>query len=98
MANHTTIRLEADKKEEFARLCESMGLTVSGAINLFVAKVIQCRSIPFEVSAPMSLDEKIIAAALKRNPKRISLKTDENGSVVVDKELHPDIYDWAVNG
>ncbi|MCL1823168.1 MAG: type II toxin-antitoxin system RelB/DinJ family antitoxin [Oscillospiraceae bacterium] len=51
MSNHTTIRLEAEKKEEFARLCENMGLTVSGAINLFVTKVLQCRRIPFDISA-----------------------------------------------
>ena len=48
---HTTIRLEADKKEEFAKLCDSMGLSVSGAINIFVNKVLQCRKIPFEISA-----------------------------------------------
>ncbi|MCL2050635.1 MAG: type II toxin-antitoxin system RelB/DinJ family antitoxin [Lachnospiraceae bacterium] len=51
MANHTTIRLEADKKEEFAKLCESMGLSVSGAINIFVTKVLQVRRIPFDISA-----------------------------------------------
>ena len=48
---HTTIRLETGRKEEFARICDNMGLSVSGAINLFVAKVLQCRRIPFEVSA-----------------------------------------------
>jgi len=51
MANHTTIRLEPDKKKEFAKLCDSMGLSVSGAINIFVTKVLQCRRIPFEISA-----------------------------------------------
>ena len=51
MANHTTIRLDAEKKEEFVKVCESMGLSVSGAINLFVAKVLQCRKIPFEITA-----------------------------------------------
>ena len=51
MTNHTTIRLEAEKKEEFAKLCDNMGLSVSGAINLFVTKVLQCRRIPFEISA-----------------------------------------------
>ena len=45
-----------------------------------------------------TLDEQIIEAALKRNPKRVTLPTDENGNVLVDKELYPDIYDWAVNG
>ena len=51
MNNHTTIRLDADKKEEFAKVCDHMGLTVSGAINLFITKVLQCRSIPFEITA-----------------------------------------------
>ena len=51
MANHTTIRLEPEKKEEFAKLCDSMGLSVSSAINIFVTKVLQCRRIPFEISA-----------------------------------------------
>jgi DNA-damage-inducible protein J len=51
MANHTTIRLEPEKKEEFAKLCDNMGLSVSGAINIFVTKVLQCRRIPFEISA-----------------------------------------------
>ncbi|MCL2054710.1 MAG: type II toxin-antitoxin system RelB/DinJ family antitoxin [Oscillospiraceae bacterium] len=51
MSNHTTIRVEPDKKAEFAQLCDDMGLTVSGAINIFIAKVLQCRRIPFEISA-----------------------------------------------
>ena len=51
MTNHTTIRLEPAKKEEFAELCDNMGLSVSGAINLFVTKVLQCRRIPFDISA-----------------------------------------------
>jgi DNA-damage-inducible protein J len=50
-ANHTTIRLEPEKKEEFSKICDSMGLTVSAAINIFVTKVLQCRRIPFEISA-----------------------------------------------
>jgi len=45
-----------------------------------------------------SLDEQIVAAALKRNPKRVSLPTDENGNVIIDKNKHPDIYEWAMNG
>jgi DNA-damage-inducible protein J len=49
--NHTTIRLEPDKKEEFSKICDSMGLTASAAINIFVTKVVQCRRIPFEISA-----------------------------------------------
>ena len=28
----------------------------------------------------------------------ISLPADENGHAYIDKEKHPDLYDWAVNG
>jgi len=49
-------------------------------------------------TAEPTLDEQIIAAALKRNPKRVTLKTNEKGHVIIDKDLHPDLYDWAVNG
>ena len=51
MSKHTTIRLEPEKKEEFSKICDSMGLSVSGAINLFVNKVLQTRRIPFEITA-----------------------------------------------
>ena len=51
MSKHTTIRLEPAKKEEFSKICDSMGLTVSGAINVFVNKVLQTRRIPFEITA-----------------------------------------------
>ena len=51
MSKHTTIRLEPEKKEEFSKICDSMGLSVSGAINLFINKVLQTRRIPFEITA-----------------------------------------------
>jgi hypothetical protein len=45
-----------------------------------------------------TLDEQIVAAALKRNPKRIKLTADLDGNILIDKEKHPEAYDWAVNG
>jgi len=51
MSKHTTIRLEPEKKEEFSKICDSMGLSVSGAINIFVNKVLQTRRIPFDITA-----------------------------------------------
>lgn len=48
---HTTIRIEPQKKKEFTKICEEMGLSVSAAINVYVNKVLQSRRIPFEISA-----------------------------------------------
>ena len=51
MSKHTTIRIEPEKKEEFSKICDSMGLSVSGAINVFINKVLQTRRIPFDITA-----------------------------------------------
>ena len=51
MSKHTIIKLESEKKEEFSKICDNMGLSVSGAINVFVNKVLQTRRIPFEIVA-----------------------------------------------
>ena len=75
VANHTTIRLDAEKKEEFAKLCENMGLSVSGAINLFVTKVLQCRGIPFDITA----DADPFYSTLNQNILRQSISELEKG-------------------
>jgi len=65
---------------------------------MFYRQIIKEQRLPFQPSAALSFDEQIIAAALKRTPKRVALASDENGNVIIDKEKHPDIYDWAMNG
>lgn len=50
MAN-VTIRLDGKDKDEFTRICEKIGLSVSAAFNVFVKTVIKEEKIPFELSA-----------------------------------------------
>ena len=99
-ATKSTINVKIDKvvKEKAAQLLESMGLDHTTAIDMYYRQIITERQLPFQPKSGLTLDEQIKAAALKRSPKRIMLQTDENGSVIVDKNEHPDIYDWAVNG
>ena len=96
----STINVKIDKsvKERAAQLLESMGLDHTTAIDMYYRQIITERQIPFQPRSSLTLDEQIRIAALKRNPKRVTLQTDENGNVIVDKDKHPDIYDWAVNG
>jgi len=54
--------------------------------------------LPFQLAVNLTLDEQIVAAALKSNLKKVELTTDEDGNVLVDKEKTPEVYDWAVNG
>ena len=100
MANrksNVNVKIDTGVKELAAHLLERMGLDQTTAIDMFYRQIITERRLPFQPAVVPTLDEQIVAAALKRNPKRITLPTDENGNVIIDKEKHPDIYDWAVN-
>ena len=99
-ATKSTLNVKIDKsiKERVAQLLESMGLDHTTAIDMYYRQIITERQLPFQPKSSITLDEQIQMAALKRNPKRVMLQTDENGSVIIDKDSHPDIYDWAVNG
>jgi hypothetical protein len=56
------------------------------------------RRLPFQPAVNLTLDEQIVAAALKNNLKKVELTTDKDGNILVDKEKTPEVYDWAVNG
>jgi len=45
-----------------------------------------------------TLDEQLIEAIQRKNPKFVELQVDEKGNVVIDKEEHPNLYDWVENG
>jgi hypothetical protein len=46
----------------------------------------------------LSLDEQILMAIKAKNIPEVTLECDENGNVIIDKDKHPELYDWAVNG
>lgn len=46
-----TSRVDEEDKERFISFCDSVGLTSSAAINMFVKAVIREQSIPFEIKA-----------------------------------------------
>lgn len=96
----STLNVKMDKiiKERATQLLESMGLDHTTAINIFYRQIIAERRLPFQPISSLTLDEQIQAVASKHNPKRVTLQTDESGNVIIDKDMHPDIYDWAVNG
>ena len=42
--------------------------------------------------------EQVILTIGRKKIPMISLENDENGNIILDRERHPDIYDWLVNG
>ena len=92
------VKIDASVKELATQLLGRMGIDQTTAIDMFFRQIITERRLPFQPAVTLSLDEQIVAAALKRHPKRVSLPIDENGNVIIDKDKHPDIYEWALNG
>jgi DNA-damage-inducible protein J len=49
--SHIQIRIDIEEKRAAQKVLDSMGLSLSGAIKLFLKKVVQEQRIPFEISA-----------------------------------------------
>ena len=98
--NKVNIEITLDKTIEAnaAELLASMGLDHTSAIDMYYRHIIEEKALPFAFQSAQTFEEKIIEAALKRNPKRVKLQTNEKGHIVIDKEQHPEIYEWAKNG
>lgn len=70
---HTvSFKIDDNDKEQAQALFESMGLSFSGAMNLFIKACINTQSIPFEIKAPSY--EQIIRSRLSEaaNPDNLS--------------------------
>jgi len=95
---NVNVKIDADIKEIATMLLGRMGLDQTTAIDMFYRQIIAERRLPFQPVVTPTLDEQIAAIAIRSTPKKVELSTDENGNIIVDKKLHPEIYDWAVNG
>ncbi len=69
-----SFKIDKDDKEQAQALFESMGLSFSGAMNLFIKACLNTRSIPFEIKAPSY--EQLIRNRLKEaeDPRQLSTK------------------------
>ena len=48
---NVSVRMDNTTKKEFEKFCKDVGLSISGAFNLFAKKVIREHRIPFEISS-----------------------------------------------
>ncbi|MCL2185786.1 MAG: type II toxin-antitoxin system RelB/DinJ family antitoxin [Treponema sp.] len=95
---NVNVKIDRDVKELAIKLLDRMGLDQTTAIEMFYRQIIAERRLPFQPIVSSILDEQIIAAAIKNNPKMVELTADKNGNILIDKKLHPEVYDWAENG
>lgn len=47
----TTIRMDAQLKAEFDKLCDEFGMSANTAFNIYVKAVVRQRRIPFQIEA-----------------------------------------------
>ena len=101
MANgksNISVEIDTGVKEIAAQLFKRMGLDQTTAIDMFYRQTILERRLPFQPAvAPPTLDEQLSETLLKRSSEA-EVEVDIDGNIVIDKDKHPELYEWAVNG
>lgn len=92
------VEIDSDVKEQASQLFASIGLDQTAAIDMFFRRVIAEQRIPFQPMTNSTLDDQLIKALEKTPIKEYTLDVDENGTILIDKDKHPELYDWAING
>ena len=71
-----TVRMDENLKDDFERMCDSFGISMTAAINLFATAVVNERRIPFEIRSKELAREEALrnldlmrAQAKARNPE-----------------------------
>ena len=95
---NVNVKIDANVKETAALFLSRMGIDLTTAVDMYFRQIISERQLPFQPKVMPTLDEQLIAAIEKSRPEAVRLEVDENGAILIDKDLHPDLYDWAVNG
>ena len=92
------VKIDANVKEAAAALLARMGIDQTTAIDMYYRKIIAVKALPFQPEPLPTTGEQLLAAIHRKNIPNITLPADENGHAFIDKDKHPELYNWAVNG
>jgi addiction module RelB/DinJ family antitoxin len=98
MKSTVNVKIDANVKEEAAMLLARMGIDQTTAIEMYYRKIIAVKALPFQPEPLPSTGEQLLAAIRRKGIPNIVLPPDKNGHAFIDKEKHPELHDWAVNG
>ena len=90
------VKIDSNVKEAAATLLAQMGIDQTTAIDMFYRKIVAVRTLPFQPEPLPSNSERLISAIKRKNISNITLSADENGHAFIDKDEHPELYEWAV--
>lgn len=86
------VRVDANDKKNFEQFCNSVGMNVSTAVNMFIKAVLREQKLPFEVKSDTYnkiIYEKLKEAELEMNntSKRYTIKDiEESMNSIIDNE------------
>jgi DNA-damage-inducible protein J len=101
MANgksNVNVKIDKDVKKLATQLLERMGIDQTTAIDMFYRQIIAERRLPFQPTVAQLYDEQALDIIKRKNIPNVIIPADANGNAYIDKEKHPELYDWAVNG
>ena len=96
--SNINVKIDAVVKEKAILLLDQMGIDQTTAIDMFYRQIIVERCLPFQPRVTQIYVEQVLDLIKRKKIPNITLSTDKNGNAFIDKEQHPDLYDWAVNG
>jgi len=96
--SNVNVKIDSQIKELAAQLLDKMGIDQTTAIDMFYRQIIAERRLPFQPTVAQSYGEQLLDIVKHKGIPNITLTADQNGHAYIDKENHPDLYDWAVNG
>lgn len=68
-----SIRLDTKTKDDFARFCDTVGMSVSTLFSVFAKTVVREQKIPFEISAKETkADDGFYSEANRRYPEKMA--------------------------
>lgn len=85
------VRVDAKDKKNFEHFCNSVGMNVSTAVNMFIKAVLREQKLPFEVKSNINeetIHEKLKEAELEMNntSKRYTINDISNSmNKIIDK-------------
>jgi addiction module RelB/DinJ family antitoxin len=90
--SYIQIRMDAEEKAAVQAVLSDMGLTLSGAVKLFLRKVVQEGEIPFSLQAK-SIAAPLAAVAQKAMPLSSQSNTEDNTEEV---QTHHEKTGWTM--
>ena len=96
--SNVNVKIDTSVKELASELFARMGIDQTTAIDMFYRQVIAERRLPFQPTVAQTYGEQLLDIIKNKSIPNVTLPADDNGHAYIDKDKHPELYEWAVKG